>query len=479
MKKVFWAVLLLINTSSFAQLSGPESIEFDPANNRYLIANSANGRIMQRLPDGTISNFVTGISPNPYGLEIVGNVVYACSGGTVKGYDLSTGSLVFNVNLGGSFLNGITHDPFGYLYITDFNGLKIYKLHIATQSFTVFAQNLVQKPNGIVYHRASNALVFANWGASAKIKSCSLADSTVTTLLTTSFSNIDGIALKDNGDMYISVWSTNSIYKYNHNFTSAPQTILSGLSNPADIYYNNITDTLAIPNSGNNTIRFIGQYQYIPRANCNLVFLGASGTQATISANNLFGADSAVTIQLINSSGANYAYPLAYFDWMGSLPAGTTAIPSSQGFQVFASAWNGGDPADLSCYLSVNQPIAPNYMASFRLELTNIDPSDIDTCFFTDTFTVNLNPQVLSNTEEGQMSEVKIYPNPVRDLLHIDAAQELAALEIRDVSGRIVKQYTGGVPAGIDLSMLPGGIYFLRLYGREGKLLQQEKLLKQ
>jgi hypothetical protein len=118
-------------------------------------------------------------------------------------------------------------------------------------------------------------------------------------------------------------------------------------------------------------------------------------------------------------------------------------------------------------------------MASFRLELTNIDPSDIDTCFFTDTLTVNLNPQVISNIEEGQMSQVKIYPNPVRDLLHVDAPQELAALEIRDVSGRIVKQYTGGVPAGIDLSMLPGGIYLLRLYGREGSLLQQEKLLKQ
>jgi hypothetical protein len=30
------------------------------------------------------------------------------------------------------------------------------------------------------------------------------------------------------------------------------------MSNPADIYYNRTTDTLAIPNSGNNTVVFVG-----------------------------------------------------------------------------------------------------------------------------------------------------------------------------------------------------------------------------
>ena len=258
-KNSLFISFLFLYTLSFGQLNGPESIDFDPVNNRYLIANSSNGKIMQRSSNGTISQFVGGISPNPYGIEVVGTTVYACCSGKVLGFDLTTGLQVFSVNLGATFLNGITHDNSGNLFVTDFNAKKIYRIKIATQAFNVFAQNLTQYPNGIIYDEPSNSLVFVNWGTSAKIKRCSLLDSTVTTILTTSYTNIDGIARKSNGDFYISTWGTNSVYKYNNDFTTTPTLIVSGLSSPADIYYNDLTDTLAIPNSGNNTLTFVGQ----------------------------------------------------------------------------------------------------------------------------------------------------------------------------------------------------------------------------
>ena len=250
---------LFLYTLSFGQLNGPESIDFDPLNNRYLIANKNDGKIMQRSSNGTISQFIGGISPNPYGIEVVGTTVYACCSGKVLGFDLTTGLQVFSVNLGATFLNGITHDNSGNLFVTDFSAKKIYRIKIATQTFNLFAQNLTQSPNGIIFDEPSNSLVFVNWGSAAKIKRCSLADSTVTTILTTSYTNIDGIARKANGDFYISTWGTNSVYKYNNDFTTTPVSIVSGLSSPADIYYNDLTDTLAIPNSGNNTLTFVGQ----------------------------------------------------------------------------------------------------------------------------------------------------------------------------------------------------------------------------
>ena len=250
---------LFLYTLSFGQLNGPESIDFDPINNRYLIANKNDGKIMQRSSNGTISQFIGGISPNPYGIEVVGTTVYACCSGKVLGFDLTTGLQVFSVNLGATFLNGITHDNSGNLFVTDFSAKKIYRIKIATQTFNLFAQNLTQSPNGIIFDEPSNSLVFVNWGSAAKIKRCSLADSTVTTILTTSYTNIDGIARKANGDFYISTWGTNSVYKYNNDFTTTPVSIVSGLSSPADIYYNDLTDTLAIPNSGNNTLTFVGQ----------------------------------------------------------------------------------------------------------------------------------------------------------------------------------------------------------------------------
>ena len=258
-KNSLFISFLFLYSLCFGQLNGPESIDFDPINNRYLIANKNDGKIMQRSSNGTISQFIGGISPNPYGIEVVGTTVYACCSGKVLGFDLTTGLQVFSVNLGASFLNGITHDNSGNLFVTDFSAKKIYRIKIATQTFNLFAQNLTQSPNGIIYDAPSNSLVFVSWGSSAKIKRCSLVDSTVTTLLTTSYTNIDGIARKANGDFYISTWGTNSVYKYNNDFTTTPVSIVSGLSSPADIYYNDLTDTLAIPNSGNNTLTFVGQ----------------------------------------------------------------------------------------------------------------------------------------------------------------------------------------------------------------------------
>jgi hypothetical protein len=258
MKLFSFLSALSFSTVLFGQLNGPESIDFDATNNRYLIANKNNGKILQRAANGTITDFVTNISPNPYGLEVVGNVVYACCSGQVKGFDLTTGAEVFNVNVGGTFLNGITHDNNGNLYVTDFTAKVIYRINIATQQFYPFASSLVNSPNGIIFDQPSNSLVFVSWGTSAKIKRCLLSDSSVTTLVTTAYNNIDGIARNAAGDFFISVWSNNSVFKYNNDFTTVPQLIINGLSSPADIYYNTATDTLAIPNSGNNTITFVG-----------------------------------------------------------------------------------------------------------------------------------------------------------------------------------------------------------------------------
>ena len=290
-KNYLFITFLLFCSLSFGQLSGPESIDFDPLNNRYLIANSSNGKIMQRTSNGTISQFIGGVSPNPYGIEVVGSTVYACCGGKILGFDLTTGLQVFSVNLGATFLNGITHDNSGNLFVSDFSAKKIYRIKIATQTFNLFAQNLTQSPNGIIFDEPSNSLVFVNWGSAAKIKRCSLADSTVTTILTTSYTNIDGIARKANGDFYISTWGTNSVYKYNNDFTATPTLIVSGLSSPADIYYNDLTDTLAIPNSGNNTLTFVGQstvslleqnaseVSIFPNPSTNFLFLTSSKNQ--------------------------------------------------------------------------------------------------------------------------------------------------------------------------------------------------------
>ena len=117
---------LVVQDPASAQLSNPESVEYDPVGDRYFISNTGSNSIKQRDQAGTITDLAA-VTPAPYGLEIMGDVLYACSGGSIKGYDLDDGSLAFSRNLGGTFLNGITTDG-EFLYVTDFGAGRIYKV---------------------------------------------------------------------------------------------------------------------------------------------------------------------------------------------------------------------------------------------------------------------------------------------------------------------------------------------------------------
>ncbi len=258
MQKITSLILLLTSGILFSQTySGPESAEYDYANSRWLIANTTSHEVIARSSAGVLSVFATGLVSGPYGIEIVGDVLYCCSGASVKGYSLTTGANVFNLNVGATFLNGLTHDNSGNLYATDFSGKKIYKIVIASSTFSTIATALVQSPNGIIFDQANNRCVFVNWGGSAPIKAIDLTTFAVTTLLTTTHSNCDGIARDAAGNYYVSTWGSQNVVRYDSAFANAPVTIATGLSNPADIFVNVTDNVLGIPNSSNNTVTFV------------------------------------------------------------------------------------------------------------------------------------------------------------------------------------------------------------------------------
>jgi hypothetical protein len=259
MKRILVAFsFLTISTNLFSQsYNGPESVEYDAVGDRWLVANSGNGEIIARSNGGTLSVFASGMTTGPYGMEIVGNTIYACDGGIIKGYDLSTGSLVATINLSATFLNGITHVGTD-LFVTDFSAKKIYRVNTINNSFNVFITGLIKSPNGIIYDDINDRLVLVNWGTSAPILGINLTDSTYSTLKTTSLANCDGIAMNCSGQFYVASWSPTRISRFDNDFVAAPVDMgVTGLSSPADIFYNQSEDTLAIPNSGNNTVKFV------------------------------------------------------------------------------------------------------------------------------------------------------------------------------------------------------------------------------
>ncbi len=247
-------VPLLAGCVGNAQYDGPESVEYDPVGDRYFVSCTGNNSIKQRAQDGTVTNFVTGISDAPYGIELKGDTLFACVGGNVKGYLTSTGAEVFDIDLSGAFLNGLATDG-NYLYATDFNDYTILKIDPDDVSFNTLVPSTAQKPNGIVYDPVLDKLWVGFWGSGARIRSYDRETGAELSSFTTALGNIDGITLDCQGNILVASWSPNRVTRFENTFTAPPETIVgSGLSSPADIDYDAVHSRVCIPNAGTNTV---------------------------------------------------------------------------------------------------------------------------------------------------------------------------------------------------------------------------------
>jgi len=230
----------------------PESVEFDMVNDRYLVSNTASNEILARDQSGNLTLFAT-TSSAPYGLEILGNVVYACqTGGLVKGYDLTSGAEVFSIATGGQFLNGITTDGTN-LFVTDFNADQILEIDVANQTFSVLVTDTDGTPNGILYSPLISAVLVTFWGPNAPLKAYDVSNGFLLTMLSTTLTNIDGIALDCQNMIYVSSWSPDQITRFT--LGSATSAVMPWVvNNPADLDYDEVNDRVCIPSSGSNSV---------------------------------------------------------------------------------------------------------------------------------------------------------------------------------------------------------------------------------
>lgn len=259
MKKILSVlfVLLLVNVNnSYSQYSSPESVTYDTIGKRYLISNTTSFKIVQRDRNNVVTDFVT-VGSSIHGVTVYNNKVYVCNGTRIRGYDLSNASEIMNVTISGSsFLNDLAIDNSGMMYISDFSARRIYKLNTNNSEYWIYVTNTTNTPNGVYVDAPRNRLLICCWGANAPIKAVNFSDSTIANIITTPYTNCDGISLDRNDNVYISTWGSQSVVRYDINFSIPAVVVASSLSNPADIFVNKITDTLAIPNAGNSTVVF-------------------------------------------------------------------------------------------------------------------------------------------------------------------------------------------------------------------------------
>ena len=263
MKKIQLFVFLFICAFQVQSqtLTSIEAVEYDASQNRFFISNGSN--IIARASNGDLSYFGSEGATN--GMEVLGNHLFVIDGTTIRGFELDTENEVMTLNVSGAgFLNGLTNDGVSTLYATDFSGSKIYKIDVSDLSnptSEIIVNNTNSTPNGIIYDGDNNRLIFVNWGNSAPIKAVDLSDNSVSTIVTTSVGNIDGIDEDNDGNYYIAYWSPDRIAKYDNAFANPPEVISTPfLNNPADICYAKEIDTLAIPHypGGGNQVTFVG-----------------------------------------------------------------------------------------------------------------------------------------------------------------------------------------------------------------------------
>lgn len=247
---VTYLILLCAFSLSYSQnYFSAESVDYDPINDRWLVSNG--NEIIIDDGEGNLSYFGTGVN-SYYGLEIIGNTVFVIQGSNVAGYDLTTELLVTSVTIPGStFLNGMASDPVNNtIYVTDFSQGEIHKIdfsNFASPVATEIVSNTQNTPNGILYDGDNNRLIYTSWGSNAQIKQVDLSNNQVSTIITTSLGNIDGIDNDAAGNYYVSSWSPNQITKYNSNFQNLEIVTTPSLSSPADIGINQAAGIMGIP----------------------------------------------------------------------------------------------------------------------------------------------------------------------------------------------------------------------------------------
>ena len=120
---------------------------------------------------------------------------------------------------------------------------------------------------------------------------------------------------------------------------------------------------------------------------------------------------------------------------------------------------------------STNQNPSNTYLNSgnYTVSLTAVGPGGTDSIAKENYITV------LVGIEELNTDKVKVYPNPCRDYLHIEAKEAVHSIKMADMIGNVIKDELIQCPAPcnykVNMTDLHSGIYFCRVTMDDGSML--------
>jgi sugar lactone lactonase YvrE len=233
----------------------PESVLYDAGKKQLYVSNidgASNakdgvGSISKMKPDGKIikPDWVTGLHA-PKGMALYKKVLYVADVDAVVGFDAGSGKRVTKIAIeGAKFLNDLTVDPNGNLYVSDSETGLIHQ--ISNGKPTVYIEKRT-RPNGVRWY--NDRLYFADAGAFLSRNP----DGTITEIAKDLERSTDGIEPLGNNNFLVSSWIGTVYYVKNDGTVKELLNTKEQKMNSADIGYNAKDKVVYVPTFAGNRV---------------------------------------------------------------------------------------------------------------------------------------------------------------------------------------------------------------------------------
>lgn len=233
--------------------------------------------------------------------------------------------------------------------------------------------------------------------------------------------------------------------------------------------------------SANLLWKFAGNADY----GANLANNGRpAGTYAWVDASSPYSGSGSNTVQLvtpfINLTGLTSPY--ISFEWFKnhSMSTSTTVTPSTYDNNKLTVEVNDGngwvsvwsDTSNSNQWRPVGIPLVASYIgATIQVRFT-VDKNVNGNGYFyddllLDNIEVKQNPVLATSEVSTLKNNIKVYPNPFKDILNISEIEKVKSVIISDISGRVVKTIDNPSKE-INLSFLNSGLYLVTLRLKDG-----------
>ncbi len=443
LKAALMIIISVTTLTCFSQtFSSPSSVVFDQSSNTYLVSSPGNRSITRLSADGQLSNYLHyGLLDEPNGLTIDNGVLYIANGTNVLGFSVANALLTLDFTIPEAIsLKDIDSDGNGTLYISDPEAGKIFRLESGSLNCTTILSSGINNPGGLLLDKINNRLLICSANDN-HIYQMQLNSRSVTSLVTTTFEGLAGLAMDNCGNVYVSSKEENAVFAYDPTFQNPQTKIIDGLNWPADITINPQNQKMVIPNSGSNTVLFkdLGMFCF----NVNMLYPENNSVVTT----------SDVVFQWQDLIPKNINYFEVEYSTDNTFLTNTSIIQTDN-YMTDAVTLNDG---------------------VYYWRVRSIGGSNKEVFGQVYKFTVQGSSGAGDNSFNMWQSKIDLpYPNPAKDAIFLPPGSNPYLIYIYDENGNLIKIIDTRMSdkfGEINLKDLSNGIYFMKIISEKGNVV--------